>query len=244
MQDFNMYYMLTPLHTHIDFGFGATGEAFKRAADNLEESLPEKGDVLNGRLPINYLRRHAIELFLKSAITIIHKQLTLPYGDKPSTTIPYAFDGSKWVLLTNLHSVKKLWTYLKTLFLDQKSFFDSVERVDWSFPSEVDSWIFKIDNLDPRSTFFRYPTLNENETDSVKSVMIESPTPDIMDRLKESDSPTGKLVLLLENDAGEITRGFISGEDTLSEISLILKKCSDLFYGTHAALRCEVCGGA
>jgi hypothetical protein len=30
-----MNYLLTPLHTHFDGGFGATGNAFKQAADRL-----------------------------------------------------------------------------------------------------------------------------------------------------------------------------------------------------------------
>ena len=46
-----MYYMLTPLHTHIDFGFGVTGDAFKEAADKLEASLTERAGVFNEHLP-------------------------------------------------------------------------------------------------------------------------------------------------------------------------------------------------
>ena len=85
-----MYYILTPLHTHIDFGFGATGDAFKEAADKLEASLSERRGVFNEHLPINYLRRHAVELFLKSAIVIIHRRLNLPYGEEPPTGEPRA----------------------------------------------------------------------------------------------------------------------------------------------------------
>src|SRR5438445_8595459 len=111
-----MYYDLTPLHTHIDFGFGATGEAFKEAADRLEGQVPERGGVFNEQLPINYLRRHAIELFLKSGIVIIHRRLKLPYGPEPASGTPHAFVDGKWKPFHQLHSVKRLWTYLSSLF--------------------------------------------------------------------------------------------------------------------------------
>ena len=58
-----MHYLLAPLHTHLDFGFGATAEAFKEAGDRLERQMSARGSVFNEHLSINYLRRHSIELF-------------------------------------------------------------------------------------------------------------------------------------------------------------------------------------
>ncbi|EHW8954897.1 hypothetical protein K3L19_004437, partial [Salmonella enterica] len=54
-------YLMMPLHMHIDYGFGATAEQFKKSADILSasESVKDLG------MPVNYLRRHAIELYLK-----------------------------------------------------------------------------------------------------------------------------------------------------------------------------------
>ena len=136
-----MQYLLTPLHTHIDSGFGATGNAFSEAADTLESSFSDRKHLLNEFLPINYLRRHAIELFLKSAIVIIHRTLALPYGDTPPNGVPKALVDGTWIPFQRLHSVKSLWIYLKLLFQEQKEFFDSVKAVDWIFSPELDDWI-------------------------------------------------------------------------------------------------------
>jgi hypothetical protein len=59
-----MNYLLTPLHKHADLGFGATAHSYKEAADYLEVNGAELVHF-NGHLPINFLRRHAIELYLK-----------------------------------------------------------------------------------------------------------------------------------------------------------------------------------
>lgn len=239
-----MYYFLTPLHTHIDFGFGATGDAFKEAADKLNAALPERGGVLSEQLPINYLRRHAIELFLKSAIVIIHRRLQLPYGKVPHSGEPHALVDGKWVPFPRLHSVKSLWTYLSTLFRDQKQFFDSIQRVDWRFPKDLDEWVDEIEAKDPRSTFFRYPNPRDTATDAPKAVMAEGTPEEIMTRLAASEHGPKQFILLMENQAGEVTGGYYYAGDSLTHFNAVLKDCVDIFHGTHAALRAEVCGGA
>jgi len=238
-----MYYLLTPIHTHIDFGFGVTGDSFKDAADKLEESLSQRAGVLNELLPIQYLRRHAIELYLKSAIVIIHRHLSLPYGDLPPTADPHALVYGTWKPFPQLHSIKKLWTYLKSLFEEQQAFFDTVRRVDWTFPIEVDTWIDTIEERDPRSTFFRYPNPQKPEAEITKSVMSEGTCDEIAELMK-NDTSTKHLVLLLENPDGEVTRGYYYDGNMQSDFGKILKDCVNMFYGMHAALRVEVCGGA
>jgi hypothetical protein len=239
-----MYYFLTPLHKHIDFGFGATGDAFKEAADRLEDQLSARSGVFNEQLPINYLRRHSIELFLKSAIVIIHRCLKLPYGAEPPNGRPHAFVDGKWVLFQKLHSVKCLWTYLSSLFRDQKAFFDSVQTVDWTFSPEVDAWVKDIEVHDPRSTFFRYPEPMDVSKDAPKAVMAQAAPGEITRRLQDVESEAKQFILLVENQEGEVTREYYYAGDGLSEFARTLKRCADQFYGTHAALRSEVCGGA
>jgi hypothetical protein len=239
-----MEYFLTPLHTHIDFGFGATGDAFKEAADRLDGLVLERGPVFNEQLPINYLRRHAIELYLKSGIVIIHRRLQLPYGSEPPSGKPHAYVEGKWMLFQHLHSVKRLWTYLSSLFRDHKAFFDSVRTVDWTFSPDVDRWIEDIEVHDPRSTFFRYPEPSEVSKDAPKAVMAQGTPEHIMERLQASEYGPKQFILLMENHEGEVTRGYYYAGDALSEFALKLKQCANEFSGTHAALRSEVCGGA
>lgn len=239
-----MHYLLTPPHTHIDFGFGVTGDAFKEAADKLDSNLPERCGVLSEHLPINYLRRHAIELFLKSAIVIIHKRLKLSYGSVAYTGEPHAMVKGEWVPLYKIHSVKALWSYLSTLFREQKCFFDSIQRVDWNFPKEVDDWIEEIEVTDPRSTFFRYPNLRNTTTDIPKAVMVESTPEEIVARLGASERGPKQFVLLMEDQEGEVINGYYYAGSSLTHFNEVLKKCVCMFYGMHAALRIEVCGGA
>lgn len=78
-----MQYLLTPLHAQFDSGFGATGNAFKDAAGFLDgDKEANKDNLFNANLPVNFLYRHAIELFLKSAIVIFHRRYSdrLPRG--------------------------------------------------------------------------------------------------------------------------------------------------------------------
>ena len=239
-------YMLTPLHTHIDFGFGATGEAFKHAADKIEVSLTERAErtsVFNEHLPINYLRRHAVELFLKSAIVVFHRRFKIPYGDKPAMGEPYALVNGKWMPFIHLHSVKLLWAYVRALFIEHKTALDAIAAINWEFAKEVDAWIDTIDRLDPRSTFFRYPNPGESQTDVPKSSMARTSEEQILDQMTQNPEKK-QFVVLMKNDEGEVMRAYYYAGPALAEFTHVLKEAADHFYGVHAALRMGVCKGA
>lgn len=235
-------YMLMPLHTHIDFGFGATGEAFKDAADQLEESLKGEGvGIFNEYLPINYLRRHAIELFLKSGIVIIHRRFAIPYGSDPTEQEPGAFVNGKWQPFIRLHSVSSLWSYLKTLFVDQKAALDAIEHIEWLVPAEVDSWIDTIERLDPRSTFFRYPN-PEKAKDELKSAMARTSAEELLKKHKENPEKKQRIVVLEDMDR-QVTDIYYYDGRSLDELTKVLKECSQHFFSMHAALRMGICKG-
>lgn len=239
-----MHYLITPLHTHIDSGFGATGNAFKDAADKLEAGSGERDSIVLAHLPINYLRRHAIELYLKSAIVIIHRRLQLPYGSEPWRGDPSAFVNGKWMPFKTLHSVKELWTYVQSLFEAHRAFFDSFEKVDWTFHPELQAWIDTIEQRDPRSTFFRYPDPKRPSGDAAKSPMTEVSPEKLMDRLTALDPFQKQFILVMENDDGDVTRGYYFDRDALADFSAILKQAVYEFGGMHAAMRLEICGGS
>ena len=240
-----MHYLLTPLHTHVDFGFGRTGDAFKEAADKLEDETKPHRSLGNEHLPVNYLRRHALELYLKSAIVIIHKRLDLPYGAEPASGEPHVLVTGEWRLFQRVHSIRDLWIYLASLFREQKAFFDSVSSVKWSFPVEVDQWIEEIEQLDPRSTFFRYLNPRTPSVDVSKDAMAPGTPEEIMKRLQAShgDGPK-QFIVLMENDEGEVKRSYYYAGEPLAGFGKTLKDCLDLFHGLHAAMRSEICGGA
>lgn len=107
-----MKYLLTGLDTHLDFGFGITGESYFNTAEHLQESQSAIRVVQQVEMPINFLYRHSIELFLKSLIIIFHNQLHLPYGNQVyNSKTPMVLIDGKWKLLFTCHCIDKLYSY-------------------------------------------------------------------------------------------------------------------------------------
>src|SRR5690554_3997430 len=100
-----MLYMFTPLEEHPDKGFGAMADSFEEAAKILSKS---ENTLEKAHLPINYLRRHAIELFLKSIIILLHTKFEIPYGDNPDTSTPQVLVNDEWKLMNRIHSIRQL----------------------------------------------------------------------------------------------------------------------------------------
>lgn len=90
-----MLYLFTPIDEHFDKGFGAVADSFHEAGDALLDSECTK-NILNGHLPVSFLFRHAIELYLKGSILILHKHIRIPYGKYPFDEEPYVLVGEKW----------------------------------------------------------------------------------------------------------------------------------------------------
>jgi hypothetical protein len=57
-----MNYLITPPNTHYYGGLGITAYHFRNSAEILKNHSESRIDIL----PLCYLQRHAIELFLKS----------------------------------------------------------------------------------------------------------------------------------------------------------------------------------
>lgn len=101
-------YLMMPLHMHIDYGFGATAEQFKESADILSasESVKDLG------MPVNYLRRHAIELYLKSLIYVLHRNFKIPFSSGGTLEKPKIKVLGKDFELENIHDIRLLTIYL------------------------------------------------------------------------------------------------------------------------------------
>ena len=65
-----MNVFITPPETHFDGGLGISASDFRSAAETLKSSEVSG----SGILPICYLQRHSLELYLKSLIFILHKK--------------------------------------------------------------------------------------------------------------------------------------------------------------------------
>lgn len=240
-----MNYLLTPLHSHYDLGFGATGNAFKMAADHLESS-PEakKYSLFNGHLPINFLYRHAIELHLKSAIVVFHRRLKIPYGDQPHTAEPMVKVDSRWLPFNLVHGIAELWSYVSELFIEHAEWLKANTKCDWTFDGDAKKNVQRIHDGDPRSTFFRYPTTNNLAADVDKSAMQEFTPTDLEELLAKPKEDRKKVfAMIVENDDEEFIRGYMFDDETGKELSAALRAFSASSNNLHAALRMELCGG-
>src|SRR5437879_4221108 len=88
-------YQFKPLTHQFDDGFGLMGDAFNDAALRLEHSTQQE-EFINSSLPIGYLYRHAIELYLKSIIIVLHRNLGIPFGPNPAIGAPLVHVGKEW----------------------------------------------------------------------------------------------------------------------------------------------------
>lgn len=113
-------YMMAPLAEHYDDGFGAVADAFRDAAIKLREGSGSKPFQWE-HLPETYLLRHAIELYLKSGIIIVHRRLRMPYGPEPHTGSPMLLAPDyRWEPLYNTHDLVRLFWYWKKLITETK----------------------------------------------------------------------------------------------------------------------------
>jgi hypothetical protein len=233
-------YLFTPLDQHFDKGFGAVAGSFKKAADSLAQST-EGAPFLNAHLPISFLYRHAIELYLKSVILIFHKKLKIPYRTFPYDGEPHLLVDAKWKPLYNEHRILILYSYVRGLFSQQSEYLEAKTRTDWSFPDELDDWIAKIEATDSTSTFFRYPVTKDKTKDKTKSAIREGDFESMLAKAKSGSKPL-KAMLVLDSD-NQIRQAFSHDDSQSQEMMAILNEVSNVLYGCHAALVGELTGG-
>ena len=235
-----MNYLLTPLHKHADLGFGATADSYKDAADYLEANGAELAHF-NGHLPINFLRRHAIELYLKSAITIFHRVLKLSFGTEPWDSDPMVrVDGTRWRPLYKTHSIKTLHNYFSQLFVEHQDFLASHTRADWSFPAELVGQINTIEVFDPDGTHSRYPVTKDAAFDQVKSSIAQKSVDELLVMKEEKKEPVKAFLIVNDND--EIVQSFSFNRDPMPELTAALKGAAETLHDCHAAMRAELTG--
>jgi hypothetical protein len=230
-------YWFRPLHFHFDDGFGAVGEAFQEAALCLESVL-EENQFFNSYLPLAYLYRHAVELYLKSVIIIIHRGLDLPFGPHPASAMPMIQDDEEWIPMGSVHRLSKLYRYFRTLMDGNMSELLAAPDTDWSaLPRDLRNWIELIETFDQRSTFFRYPGIGDVD----KSEFRESSIADILSSVKPGFKPTKGLLGFDENE--EVIGISQRDRSGLDKILTVLRDTADQLSILHFALRCELAGG-
>lgn len=245
-----MQYQLTGIETHLDFGFGITGEAYYNSAEYLYDNKESIKTVQQVEMPTNYLYRHSIELFLKSLIIIFHKRLKLPYDDEPFDTIkPKIYIGGVWKDLYNCHWIDELYNYwLNELLLKHKTDLDKLApKGDWQEEATISKLFPLIAGYDKDSSFFRYPITKNSTLDHKKYTMQRLDSEKLESIFNGEDNRKNKkgsrLFMLFKNDDNEIIDGFEREENVLDNVTQALKKVSHYFYCIHIMTRITLCSG-
>ena len=204
-------YMMMPLDEQYDGGFGAIAQAFETAAIELRKANPKP--AFFEHLPQSFLYRHAVELFLKSEIVILHKKLKIPYGTEPHDKAPMISVNGEWKPIHKVHSISTLYEHWKSLIAPRTDELREMckYKPEWTIPPEADEWTKTIETTDPRSTYSRYPSLRNPIEDRTKSPLKNTAPDDLFppDRPEE----TKIMALVIENKDGEFVKAYVNEKD-------------------------------
>lgn len=160
-----MNILITPPENHFDRGLGISAWRFRDAAKLLLESEGNR-DLVS---PIGYLQRHAIELYLKSLIYILHRKYNIEFGQDFNLENPAISINGKWRPFSNTHNLSDLYKYFRKVFDSHVGLLP--KSTDWSIPDDLGKKIDLVSGYDPKSTYFRYPKASSDSQDKKKSTV-------------------------------------------------------------------------
>lgn len=232
-------YLFAPLDKHFDKGFGAVADSFQDAAIVLKET--HNRGRLNGHLPICYLFRHSIELFLKGSIIIVHRGLKIPYGTQPCTSEPKLPVDGKLKSIYAIHDISLLYKYFSRLLIERKAELAEVTRTDWEFADELGSKFERLKDIDSSGAYFRYPTEKSAAYENDKSAFKETTLEDVMAMAIKNQEPmkTMKVMALMGQDA----QVFVHDDSFTEEAMNLLAEVAEEISTYHFALMNELGGG-
>ncbi len=225
-------------------GFGATAGSFYEAAKELSNDAHQDGFGLNSsRLPVFYLYRHAIELYLKSVLTILHRRFSSSYPNVQVGDFPAIDVNGKQLRIFQVHSIRHLYRQFCANLSINASQIKAIARTDWNaIPEKLDGLVDVIDDADESSCMFRYPISLNPETDAKKSSYKRISPEDaiaLAHRRVENKLP-GIQILALQNDGGEIVETFIHDDNVMPEVFAALKSLAETLSGAQLGLRHEM----
>lgn len=147
---------------------------YKEAGDSLVDSVADRNGTADSLIfPIVFLYRHYIEIRLKSLLHDGHRLLDKEHKQKSE------------------HQLSKLWPKVRDILVE---LWPDGNKDDLS---AFDSLINQFEQVDPRSTTFRYP----KDFDGNNSLKIDSPRVNLRN-LKEV---VGAMAIILEGSAAAIS---------------------------------------
>lgn len=230
---------MTPLDTHIDGGFGAMADSFMKAAQNLFQD--EDKSFSNKHLPTNFLYRHAIELYLKSIIIVVHSSLGLAYGPHSEPHI-FLIRSNKWKSITTVHSIKDLYQYFEDLMSQNKQAITDITHNNWAdIPSKLKDAIADVAQVDDTSTYFRYPSMEDAQANNHKSAWQET---SFVENNKSNTAKDKPIKVFVEvSDQGEVEHIYKFNFDPIKQISESVQTAAAILEGAHLGLRVELANG-
>jgi hypothetical protein len=198
--------LLTPPELHFDKGLGISAWKFRDAARVLLESA-EKHDLL---LPACYLQRHAIELYLKSLIYILHKKYNVPFEEGFGLENPAIRVGDRWKHLSNTHNLRELYEHFLEVFHSCQ--IQLPATTDWTLPKLLGDHINLISGYDPKSTYFRYPKASSNSQDQKKSTVQPMDLGRVLEGLKAGSGKPVKASIILDSEDNVVATYNLSPE--------------------------------
>ncbi|MFS0562765.1 hypothetical protein AB1K91_18780 [Terribacillus sp. 179-K 1B1 HS] len=237
-----MKYMMTETSTHIDLGFGITAANFRQTALFLDENYNDS--VYTGEMPILYLYRHSVELFLKSLITIFHRKLELPYKEGNvafDSEMPFIkSEKNQWREITKCHDISTLYRYYLELIEDNKDLLvEKAPSGDWNIINpDHQKHVNVIKAYDFDSTYFRYPFTKNKSVDN-KKFSVKKIDPEKLHAQFKSN--IGQSTLLIFNDNEELVQAHVNTKADLKELTNALKDLSHYLDCIHAMSRATLC---
>jgi len=232
-------YLFAPLDRHYDKGFGAVADSFYEAGTELKEQYSRS--KLNGHLPICYLFRHAIELFLKGAIIIFHQRLRTPYGSEPYTSEPKIPVDGKLKSIYAIHDIELLYKYLAKFISEREFDLNEVTTTNWDFPADLGSKFKKLKEIDSSSAYFRYPTEKSSAFEKDKSAFKETSLEDVMALAKQNKEPMKAMKVMTV--IGRDTQIFVHDDSFTEDAMNLLSDVVEIISTYHFALMHELGGG-
>lgn len=248
-----MYYIMSGIELHPDFGFGVTADSYFKSAEFLQSNHYEHYKITPQKeMPQNFLFRHAIELYLKSLIVVFHKKLEINYDqDSFDSEQPKILTGGVWRPLYTCHWIDKLYDYwLNQLLLPN---IDKLNEIapegDWEEEKDISNLFPIICKYDRDSSFFRYPVTKDTSLDKQKFTMKKFKSVDTLENLMTSiqtqkgrDELRGTTFVKVD-EKGKITDAFKEDKKVLENVNDALQKVADYFHCVHIMARVTLCGG-
>jgi len=232
-------YQFLPFALHIDGGFGAIGEAFYGAAQELASTGSELR-FANASLPRAYLLRHAAELFLKSSVITLHRGLGVPFGERRHAVLAIRI-GESWVPMRRVHSLTPLYAHFHWLLKMHCAALARRTSTDWrTLPSSLADQIAQIDDFDKRSTFLRYPTGRDRQKSDYRRTSVG----EIREIARHASTEAGTAkVFVGGGEHADLARVYCRDTSGLQGLLSTLESACDTLSILHFALRCELGGG-